>query len=39
MQHCIRRFSVLKFGEEKAKQLAMQARKEGLNAMKAHKIK
>jgi hypothetical protein len=38
-KHCIRRFSVLKFGEEEAKRLAIQARNKGLNALKTHKIK
>jgi hypothetical protein len=37
-KHRIRRFSVLKFGEERAKQLAIKARKEGLNSLKAYKI-
>jgi hypothetical protein len=33
-RHFIRRFSILKFGEAKAKQLAIQARREGLKALK-----
>ena len=38
-KHCIRRFSILKFGEKKARQLAIQARNEGLNALKTHRTK
>ena len=34
-KHHIRRFSVLKYGEEKARQLAIQAREEGLKALRA----
>lgn len=33
-RHCIRRFSVLKFGEEKARLLAIKARKDGVKALK-----
>jgi hypothetical protein len=38
-KHFIRRFSILKFGEEKARQLAIQARREGLKTLKKQRAK
>ena len=38
-KHSIRRFSILKFGEAKARQLAIQARREGLKTLKAQRAK